>query len=180
MPYRNNSRSVMAGVGQLTRRELRSANGMNPQILGFLGRALSLEFSAAQQYLAHAALSQKRSEDAFAEQFVQLANEELRHASELTERMVDHGALPAGSILTPSKPSIDVIEALSICELHEVQLINLYEQAYNFSSNLGSVQDAELFGRLYEEEQDQLMRIRQWSADYIAKSRVQQMNRGFL
>ncbi len=174
-------RSVMAGVGQFSRRELRAHQPANPQIMGFLGRAMSLEWSASQQYLAHAAMCQKRSEAEFAEQFVTLANEEFRHAGELTERLVDYGALPSGSVLTPSKPSFDVIEALSICELHEVQLIALYEQAYHLSANLSLQEDAELFGRLFEEEQDQLARIRQWSADYIAKSRVhQKMNRGFL
>lgn len=162
--------SVMAGVGQYNRREMAGSGGMIPQVLGFLGRAMSLEFSAAQQYLAHAALCQNRLENQFAEEFVQLANEEFRHASELTERMVDHGALPSGTVLTPSKPSFNIIEALSICELNEMQLINLYEQAYKFSANIGSTGDAELFGRLYEEEVSQLHRIRQWSADYIAKS----------
>lgn len=182
MTYQNQARgSVMAGVGQYTRPELRSVGSMNPQVLGFLGRAMSLEFSAAQQYLAHAALCQKRSELDFAEQFVQLANEEFRHASELTERMVDHGALPSGSVLSPAKPSFNVLEALSVCELNELQLINLYEQAYGVSTNLGMVADAELFGRLYEEEVAQLNRIRQWSADYMAQAHAPQpMNRGFV
>jgi bacterioferritin len=176
-----NRHSVMAGVGQFARREIRAHQPMNPQILGLLGRAMSLEWSASQQYLAHAAMCQKRSENDFAEQFVTLANEEFRHAAELTERMVDYGALPSGSVLTPSKPSFDIIEALSICELHEVHLINLYEQAYHLSANLNLAADAELFGRLYEEESDQLMRIRQWSADYVAQARVHQtMTRGFL
>lgn len=171
MTYQRTPRnSVMSGVGQYTRREMAGSAAMNPQVLGFLGRAMSLEFTAAQQYLAHAALCQKRAENQFAEEFVQLANEEFRHASEITERMVDHGALPSGTILSPSKPSFNIIEALSICELNEMQLINLYEQAYKLSTNIGSTGDAELFGRLYEEEVNQLHRIRQWSADYIAKA----------
>lgn len=171
MAYQRTTRnSVMAGVGQYARRELAGSASMNPQVLGFLGRAMSLEFSAAQQYLSHAALCQSRMENQFAEEFVQLANEEFRHASELTERMVDHGALPSGTVLTPSKPSFNIIEALSICELNEMQLINLYEQAYKLSTNIGFTGDAELFGRLYEEEVSQLHRIRQWSADYIAQA----------
>jgi ferritin len=182
MTYQNQARSsVMAGVGQYTRPEMRSMGMMNPQVLGFLGRAMSLEFSAAQQYLAHAALCQKRTENDFAEQFVQLANEEFRHASQLTERMVDHGALPSGSILSPAKPAFNIVEALSICELNELQLINLYEQAYSLSSNLGMGADAELFGTLYEEEVAQLNRIRQWSADYVARMHAPQpMNKGFV
>jgi bacterioferritin len=170
----------MAGVGQYRQRQLATHAGVNPSVLGFLGRAMSLAFSAAQQYIAQAALAQSRAELEFAQAFVDLANEEFRHASELTERMVDLGALPAGSILTAATPAMSVLEALSVCRVNEQQLIDLYQQAYQFSRNVGSADDAALFGRLFEEERAQLVRIEQWAADYQAKwLAVPKMNRGF-
>lgn len=180
MSYQPRRTSVMAGVGQFRHRQLQSEQGVNPSVLGFLGRAMSLEFSAAQQYISQAAMAQNRAEMDFANEFVQLANEEFRHASELTERMVNLGALPSGSILTPATPSTSVIEALSVCQLNEEQLIGLYHQAYQLSRNIGSTEDMELFGRLFEEEEAQLVRIRQWAAEYQAKMAAPpRMNRGF-
>lgn len=180
MPNQIRRTSVMAGVGQYRQRQLATHAGVNPSVLGFLGRAMSLEFSAAQQYIAQAALAQSRAELEFAQAFVDLANEEFRHASELTERMVDLGALPAGSILTAATPAMSVLEALSVCRVNEQQLIDLYQQAYQFSRNVGSADDAALFGRLFEEERAQLVRIQQWAADYKARLQVMpKMNRGF-
>ncbi len=180
MPNQVRRTSVMAGVGQYRQRQLASQSGVNPSVLGYLGRAMSLEFSAAQQYIAQAALAQSREELAFAQAFVDLANEEFRHASELTERMVDLGALPAGSILTPATPAMSVLESLSVCQVNEQQLIELYQQAYQLSRNVGSAEDAELFGRLFEQERAQLSRIQQWAAEYQAKLlAMPNMNRGF-
>ncbi len=180
MPNQIRRTSVMAGVGQYRQRQLAGQAGVNPSLLGYLGRAMSLEFSAAQQYIAQAALAQNRAELDFAHEFVVLANEEFRHASELTERMVDLGALPAGSILTPATPAMSVLESLSVCQINEQQLIDLYQQAYQLSRNVGSAEDAELFGRLFEEERAQLVRIQQWAADYQARLQaVPKMNRGF-
>jgi bacterioferritin len=54
------------------------------QTFGYLGRALSLEFSAGQQYLAQSALAETRGELDYAKAFVDLANEEFQHANLIT------------------------------------------------------------------------------------------------
>lgn len=139
----------------------------NTQIIGYLGRALSLEFSAGQHYLAQASLSKFRQEMDFAQGFITLANEEFQHANLITDRMVAHGVLPAGSILQPAGASQNIVDALKSCEAKEIALIQLYAEAENYSSNTGSSADAELFHRLLEEEKAQLSRVQTWINDYL-------------
>jgi len=138
----------------------------NPQVLGYLGRALSLEFSAGQHYLAQASLAKYRGEAEYAEGFIILANEEFQHANLITDRMVAHGALPAGSVLSPATPANSILDALRTCEAREIMLINLYGEAANFSANIGALADHALFSRLLEEEQTQLVRVHGWMEEY--------------
>ncbi|QCU89369.1 ferritin-like domain-containing protein [Thiomicrorhabdus sediminis] len=170
--------NVMPGAGahpQVPQYQNVPANG---QILGYLGRALSMEFSAGQHYLAQASLSKFRNEMSFAEGFVTLANEEFQHANLITDRMVAQGALPSGSILRPAGVSNNVIEALRTCEEREVALINLYAEATNYCANVGAQQDHALFSRLLEEEQAQLMRVNSWIQEYYQTMSQQQQPYG--
>ncbi|SIN71203.1 bacterioferritin [Sulfurivirga caldicuralii] len=137
------------------------------QTLGYLGRALSLEFSAGQQYLAQSALAEARGELDYAKAFVDLANEEFQHANLITRRMVAYGALPAGSVLKPADPATDVISSLRICEVRELELIQLYAEALQFSQNTGVEQDVKLFSQLLEEERAQLLRVQEWINQYM-------------
>jgi len=153
----------------------------NSQILGYLGRALSLELSAGQHYLAQASLAKARNELNYAEAFVTLANEEFQHANLLTDRMVSQGALPSGSVLRPASPATNVIEALRSCEEREVALIQLYSEATQHCANLGAKEDHALFSRLLEEEQAQLMRVHAWLEEYYQTlTAAQQPNGSFV
>ncbi|KUJ71486.1 ferritin [Thiomicrospira sp. WB1] len=156
--------SVMPGIGQHPR--YRQNQSMDPRILGFLGRAMSLEFSAGQHYMAQSSLAKQRQESQFADDFLALANEEFRHASMLTDRLVAHGALPSGSVLQPAMPAVDVVESLQTCAEHEAGLIDLYAQAQAWCANVGAQDDLALFTQLLQEEQAQLQRIQQWLAAY--------------
>ncbi len=138
----------------------------NSQILGYLGRALSLEFSAGQHYLAQASLAKFRQELNYAESFITLANEEFQHANLITDRIVAQGALPAGSVLRPAGPATNMLEALRSCEEREFALIQLYSEASQYCANFGAQEDHALFNRLLEEEQSQLMRVQSWLEEY--------------
>ncbi|MGM0516346.1 MAG: ferritin-like domain-containing protein [Pseudomonadota bacterium] len=154
--------SVMPGIGAYGPRYQDSGAQMNPRVLGFLGRALSLEYSAGQHYLAHAALAGQRGESNYVDGFHQLANEEFTHAAQLTQRLVALGALPSGSVLKPASPAMDIVEALETCQAREIELVNLYAQAAQYAANIGSGEDNELFARLHEEETRQLEQVGQW------------------
>lgn len=167
MRYQPNMQgNVQPGAAAYPRFESAQTQAPNTQILGYLGRALSLEFSAGQHYLAQASLSKFRNEMQFAEGFVTLANEEFQHANLITDRMVSQGALPAGSILSPATSANNIAEALRTCEARELALIQLYGEASQFSQNVGAADDFALFSRLLEEEQTQLVRVQGWLEEY--------------
>jgi len=170
---------MMPGSGAYPKTPETQTTMANSQVLGYLGRALSLEFSAGQHYLAQASLAKFRNEMYFAEGFVTLANEELQHANLITDRMVAQGALPAGSILKPATSSSNIVEALRSCEAREIALIQLYNEATQYCANIGSSEDHALFSRLLEEEQSQLMRVNAWLEEYYG-SLTQQPNRSFV
>jgi bacterioferritin len=144
--------SVMAGVGQYPRHSATPVAQTDSRILGYLGRAISLEFSAAQEYLAQAALAQTRQEIELAKRFVALANEEFHHAAILTERLAHLGALPAQSVLKATTPSNSSPEALAACEAREKETIALYAEATAYCTNIGAGDDARFFAQMHEEE----------------------------
>ena len=170
--------TVMPGMGAFPQMADVQTVNANSQILGYLGRALSLEFSAGQHYLAQASLSKFRNEMNYAEGFTTLANEEFQHANMLTDRMVAQGALPSGTVLRPATPTSNVIEALRSCEEREIALIQLYSEATNYCANFGAKDDHALFSRLLEEEQTQLARVNSWIEEYISIMTQQQQPNG--
>lgn len=177
----NTQGNIMPGAGSVPRFQMPQQAMANTQILGFLGRALSLEFSASQHYLAQASLAKSRNEMNFAEGFVTLANEELQHANLITDRMIAQGAVPAGSVLRPATPTGNIIDALRSCEEREVVLIQLYSEASQYCLNMGASDDYALFVKLLEEEQTQLVRVQGWLAEYQQSlATVQQPARNFV
>ncbi|QBZ82868.1 rubrerythrin [Hydrogenovibrio crunogenus] len=173
--------SVMPGAGAHPRIPQAQTSVANSQILGYLGRALSLEFTAGQHYLAQASLAKFRQEISYAEGFVTLANEEFQHANLITDRMVAQGALPAGSVLRPAGSANNIAEALKSCEEREIALIQLYTEATQYCANMGAQEDHALFSRLLEEEQSQLMRVQAWLQDYFQMmANTYQPDRSFL
>jgi len=169
---------VLPGAGAYPHMANVQSTVANSQILGYLGRALSLEFSAAQHYLAQASLAKTRNEINYAEGFVTLANEELQHANLLTDRMVSQGALPSGSVLRPASASTNIIDALRSCEEREIALIQLYTEANQLCANLGANEDHALFSKLLEEEQAQLMRVHAWMQEYYQSLAASQQPNG--
>lgn len=172
--------NIFPGRGGFPQSNTPQGTMVNSQVLGYLGRALSMEFSAGQHYLAQASLSKFRNEMNYAEGFITLANEEFQHANLITDRIVSHGALPSGSILRPASVSNNVIEALRTCAEREVSLINLYSEASQFCSNMGAAEDMALFTRLLEEEQTQLTRVNAWIDEYVQMVTQPVPNRSFV
>lgn len=153
---------VMPGIGSYPRVDSQQAGVINSRVLGYLGRGLSLEFSAGQHYLAQASLAKLRNEVDYAEGFVTMANEEFQHANLLTDRLVALGAVPSGSVLSPATASNSIIESLRSCEAKELVLIQLYNEATQLCANVGDSDNHALFNRLLAEEQDQLARVHAW------------------
>lgn len=136
------------------------------RLFGFLGRALSLVFSAGQHYLAQAAQAKFRQEIPYAEAFIGFANEKFQQANFITDRMVALGAVPAGSVLSPATPSNTLAEALHSCEVRGMALTQLYAEASQYSLQQTLQADAVFFKSLQEAEQRQLIRIQEWVQAY--------------
>lgn len=165
---------IMPGTGSFPQIETSQQMGGDSKVLGYLGRALSLEFSAGQHYLAQASLAKFRGELNYAQGFVTLANEELQHANLLTDHMVMKGVVPAGSVLNPATPTHSIVEALRSCEVRELALIQLYNEATQYCANIGAIADQALFNRLYVEEQEQLVKINGWLEEFYQTMNVHQ------
>lgn len=172
---------VFPGAGAYPKSPETQTSMANGQILGYLGRALSLEFSASQHYLAQAAMAKFRNEINYAEAFITLSNEELQHANMITDRMVAQGALPSGSVLRPASPAANILEALRSCEEREIALIQLYSEAAQYCANFNAQEDHALFIKLLEEEQVQLSQVHAWIEEYHKSLTMsQQPNRSFV
>ena len=150
------------GVGANQKIPEYQSSALNSRVLGYLGRALSMEFSAAQHYLAQANLASLRHEKDFEKVFIDLANKELQHANLLINRMVIQGALPSGTVLRPASPSYNIIEALQSCEERVVLLINLYTEACQYCANFSLAEDQVLFDKLLQDEKQQLSNMQAW------------------
>jgi len=59
---------------------------VHPRVLGYLGRALSLELSAVQQYMTHASLLESWGDQEAADRFRKETVEELRHSELIVQR----------------------------------------------------------------------------------------------
>ncbi len=63
----------------------------HPRVLGYLGRALSLELTAVQQYMTQASLVGLWGDEAAAERFREETVEEMRHAERIVQHMLSWG-----------------------------------------------------------------------------------------
>ncbi|MHB1241521.1 MAG: ferritin-like domain-containing protein, partial [Gammaproteobacteria bacterium] len=89
-----------------------SAPHSDSRILGYLGRALSLELSAVQQYSTQARLAATWGLTRPAERLRTEATEELGHVDRVISRMLALGVAPNASILRPVGLGRDLSELL--------------------------------------------------------------------
>jgi len=125
----------------------------HPRVLGYLGRALSLELSAVQQYMTQASLVELWGEADAAEQFRQETVEEMRHAERLVQRMLQLGVAPAASQLRPVSHAADLEGLLRLDTVLEQDLIQLYAEATRFCLLIGDGNNEAFFRALRDEEQ---------------------------
>ncbi len=107
------------------------------KILGYLGRALSLELSAVQQYSTQARLVASWGLGEAADSFRKESEEELRHANRIIERMLAVGAAPAGSQLRPVRLAKDLSALLRFDQVFEAEVIQMYQTATRYCASVG-------------------------------------------
>jgi bacterioferritin len=132
------------------------------RVLGFLGRALSLELSAVQQYSTQARLVASWGLSEAAASFRKEADEELRHADRIIERMLAVGVAPAASQLRPVKLAGDLSGLLTIDQQFEADVIEMYASAVRYCAGIGDHDSRVFFEELLREELEHHAELKAW------------------
>ena len=135
---------------------------VHPRVLGLLGRALSLELTAVQQYMTQASLLELWGDQESAGRFREETVEEMQHAERIVQQMLLHGAAPGASQLQPVTHAPDLIGLLEHNAVLEQRLIDHYSEAVRICSLFGDASNGSFFQALLEEEQHHGEELRQW------------------
>jgi len=136
----------------------------HPRVLGYLGRALSLEYSAVQQYMTQASLTEAWGLTEAAARLRQETVEELRHAERIVQRMLQLGVAPNASQLRPAGVARNLVDLLLQDAELETEIVALYEEAARFCERLGDEEHATFFDELWQEEVAHAQALRDWLA----------------
>jgi bacterioferritin len=133
-------------------------------VLGYLGRALSLELSAVQLYSTQARLVATWGLADAAVRLRQEAEEELHHADRIIERMLAVGVAPSASQLRPVRLGRNLAELLVVNQEFEQELIGLYHAAATYSARVGDHDSRLFFNALLEEERAHHQHLLEWQS----------------
>ena len=132
------------------------------QVLGYLGRALSLEMTAVQQYATQAKLVSAWGLTEDANKLQQESLEEMGHVERIISRMLALGAAPIASMLRPVKLGSSLRELLVEDALLERDLVELYSQATHHCARKGDHDNRKFFEGLLKEEQAHDTELVKW------------------
>ena len=134
----------------------------DPLVLGYLGRALSLEMSAVQQYATQAKLVATWGLAEDASKLQEESLEEMGHVERVISRMLALGAAPNASMLRPVNLGISLKELLLADAELEKDLVQLYSQAANHCARNGDHDNSRFFKGLLGEEQEHDAALTAW------------------
>jgi bacterioferritin len=135
------------------------------RVLGYLGRALSLEFSAVQLYSTQARVVASWGLADAARHLKHEAEEELEHTDRIIERMLAVGVAPSASQLRPVRLGQNLIEMLRIDQRFEQEIVDLYHAAASYSASIGDHDSRLFFSTLLEEERTHHKELQEWQAE---------------
>jgi bacterioferritin len=137
-------------------------DAVHPRVLGYLGRALSLELSAVQQYMTQASLVESWGDADSAQRFRQETVEEMRHAEAIIQRMLALGVAPGASQLRPAGHGRDLEALLRQTMALEEDLVSLYGEAVRFCLLVGDKAGEAFFRQLLSDEQHHAEELAVW------------------
>ncbi len=138
------------------------ASRADQAVLGYLGRALSLELSAVQQYSTQARLVASWGLSEVAANFQKEVAEEQQHVERIIERMLAVGVAPAASQLRAVKLATDLSGLLRADQQFELEVIALYDAATRHCARAGDHDNRLFFEALLKEEQTHLLELELW------------------
>ena len=142
----------------------------NQTILGYLGRALSFELSAVQQYLSLAALMDVRGMKASGDKFRKEANEEMDHVERIIARMLALGAAPSASQLRATQLEGDLPELMQRAKKFELEIVSFYSQAVRHCTANQDHDNRVFFETILKEEQEHVEMFESWWRDAVKAS----------
>ena len=131
-------------------------------MFGYLGRALSLELSAVQQYSTQARLVAAWGLAESADRLRHEAAEELGHAERIIARMLALGIAPSASQLRPVRLGGNLRELLLENRAFEEEVVGLYTSAVRYCAGAGDHDNRMFFEALLEEERSHSRELGQW------------------
>jgi len=137
---------------------------VHPRVSGYLGRALSLELSAVQQYMTQACLADQWGDQEAAVRFRRETVEELQHAERIVQRMLQLGLAPGASQLKPISHAPDLVGLLRLDAVLEVDLIEHYAEAVRFCEAIADTVNCDFFAALWQEESHHGQELQEWLA----------------
>ena len=138
------------------------AANVDQRVLGYLGRALSLELSAVQLYSTQARLVDSWGLAEVAGKFSAEAAEELGHAERIISRMLALGVAPNASQLRPVRLGQSLQELLQSDHAFETELVSLYQDAARHCQRIGDHDNRLFFESLLGEEQAHARELLEW------------------
>ena len=134
-------------------------------VLGYLGRALSLELTAVQLYSTQSMLVATWGLTDVADKFREESREEMGHAERIISRMLALGVAPNASQLRPVKLGQNLQELLQHDYAFEKELVGLYENAASHCARSGDQDSRLFFEALCNEEKAHMQSLQEWLAE---------------
>ncbi|MDX5363639.1 MAG: hypothetical protein LPJ91_05735 [Pseudazoarcus pumilus] len=134
------------------------------RVFGYLGRALSLELTAVQQYSTQARLVATWGLPEAAEHLHKEAGEEMGHVDRIIGRMLALGVAPNASQLRPVRLGRNLRELLLENHAFELELVRLYDDATRHCARMGDHDNRIFFETLLEEERTHGRELAEWIA----------------
>jgi len=132
------------------------------RVLGYLGRALSLELSAVQLYSTQSMLVATWGLADVADKLRAESREEMGHAERIISRMLALGVAPNASQLRPVRLGRNLRELLQYDYEFENELISLYDGATRHCISVADSDNRVFFEALLNEEKAHAAVLTQW------------------
>jgi len=136
--------------------------GVDQRVLGYLGRALSLELTAVQQYSTQARLAAAWGLTDAAERLRAEADDEMGHVDRIVARMLALGCAPGASQLRPVRLGKSLAELLQADQSVETDIQQLYGEAVAHCARIADHDNRVFFQGILDEEHAHGQELARW------------------
>jgi len=136
--------------------------GADQRVLGYLGRALSLELTAVQQYSTQARLAAAWGLADAATRLRAEADDEMGHVDRIVARMLALDCAPGASQLRPVRLGKSLAELLQADQSMEMETQQLYGEAVMHCTRIADHDNRVFFQAILDEERAHGEELARW------------------